>query len=69
MDLVKELQLDDYIFHDLRRSFITNAVRRGIPVEELRLAAGHSNGQTTYKFYVMDGRALDDDIWQPEDVA
>ncbi len=65
--LVKALELPDYVFHDLRRTFITNAVKKKVEPEELRLAVGHSNIQTTYKYYVMDARELEEEIWIPED--
>ncbi len=65
--LAEKLKLDSYIFHDLRRAFITNAIKNGIQPEELRLAVGHSTIQTTYKFYVMDSREQDDRIWSPEE--
>ena len=68
-NLCESLKLPRYTLHDLRRSFITNAVRKGIEPEELRLAAGHSNAQTTYQYYVMDSRSLDDEDFMPEDVG
>jgi integrase len=56
---------DRYQFHDLRRTFITNALRKGVAPEDVRLGVGHSNIHTTYKFYVMDARQLDDEVWVP----
>lgn len=64
--LVEKLELDDYIFHDLRRAFITNAIKQGVKPEDLRLAVGHSTIQTTYRFYVMDARELEDRVWTPD---
>lgn len=64
-ELVINIGLDNYSFHDLRRSFITNIVKKEIPAEELRLAVGHSTIQTTYKYYVMDSRELGDEVWKP----
>lgn len=68
-DLVSKLDIDSYIFHDLRRAFITNAIKKGVEPEDLRLAVGHSTIQTTYKFYVMDAREQDDQVWTPKQVA
>jgi integrase len=68
-DLVSKLDIDSYIFHDLRRAFITNAIKKGVEPEDLRLAVGHSTIQTTYKFYVMDAREQDDQVWTPKRVA
>lgn len=68
-ELMSKLELPDYVFHDLRRTFITDAIKKGIEPEDLRLAAGHANIQTTYKFYVMDSRDLEDDIFIPDDQA
>lgn len=65
--MVAELGLRPYIFHDLRRTFITNSVKKKIEPEALRLAAGHSTIDTTYKYYVMDARELEDDLYVPED--
>lgn len=65
-DLMRELRLPAYSFHDLRRTFITNCVKANIHHEELRLAVGHADLRTTYKYYVMDIRNLESDVWTPE---
>lgn len=67
--LVADLKLPPYVFHDLRRTFITNAVKKGVTAEDLRLAVGHSSIETTYKYYVMDARELEDEIYLPDDAA
>ncbi len=36
--LIEQLKIEPYIFHDLRRAFITNAIRKGVEPEDLRLA-------------------------------
>lgn len=64
--LCEGLELPRYTLHDLRRTFITNAVRKGIEPEELRLAVGHANAETTYQYYVMDSRELDLEDFVPE---
>lgn len=66
-ELCRSLDLPPYTPHDLRRTFITNAVRAGHPPEETRLAAGHSDIQTTYRYYVMDARELEDAPYVPDD--
>lgn len=63
--LCADLEVPRYTVHDLRRTFITNCVQKGIPQEELRLAVGHVDGATTYKYYVMDARNMDDDVFIP----
>jgi integrase len=63
----QKLGLTRYTLHDLRRSFITNCVRKGINQEELRLAVGHVDGATTYKYYVKDARDLTTEVWTPDD--
>lgn len=67
--LCTKLQLPRYTVHDLRRSFITNCVKKGISQEDLRLAVGHVDGATTYKYYVMDARELDDEVFKPTKVG
>lgn len=64
--LCETLGLPAYTLHDLRRTFITNAVRKGIEPEELRLAVGHANAETTYQYYVMDSRELDLEDFVPD---
>lgn len=68
VELMARLELPKYTIHDLRRTFITNCVRKGIDKEELRLAVGHVDGSTTYKYYVMDARDLDGEEWVPEEI-
>jgi hypothetical protein len=60
-------KLPDYIFHDLRRTFITNAVKDGIKVEDLRQATGHKDPQVLIKFYLMDARELESDLVLEDD--
>jgi integrase len=67
--VVEKLGLEPFLFHDLRRSFLTNAARDGRDAEQLRLAAGHSSPYTTYKFYVKDSRQMEDEIWEPGGAA
>lgn len=57
----------DFIFHDLRRTFITNAVKKGIKIEDLIFATGHKNEQVLRKYYLMDYRELDQDFDLGED--
>lgn len=64
--LCSDLNLPRYTVHDLRRSFITNCVKRGISQEDLRLAVGHVDGATTYKYYVMDSREMEEAVWVPD---
>ncbi len=60
-----DLNLPPYIFHDIRRTFITNAVKAKIEPEQLRLAMGHSTIDTTYRYYIMDSRELADEVYDP----
>jgi hypothetical protein len=63
---IKEHDLTyNFTFHDLRRTFITNAVRKKVAKEELRLAAGHSSLNVTYRYYVMDSRKMDNETFIP----
>lgn len=64
--LCNKLSLPDYKLHDLRRTFITNAIKKGIAPEDLRQAVGHTNSDTTYRYYVMDARDLDEEDFTPE---
>lgn len=63
----ESLKLPHYTIHDLRRTFITNAVNKGIKQEDLRLAVGHVDGATTYKYYVRDTRDMNDEEFEPEE--
>lgn len=54
-----------YTYHDIRRTWITNMLKAHEP-EEVRLAAGHANIDTTYKHYVKDTRELDGDVFVPK---
>jgi len=40
-----------YTMHDLRRSFVTNALRSGVDPKTVQKLAGHSDITTTMKFY------------------
>jgi|GEM_PF-1395725 len=64
--LMKDLGLPEYVLKDLRRTWVTNALRGKKDAEDVRLAAGHSDLQTTYRHYVSDERELDDQIWEPD---
>lgn len=52
-----------YKTHDLRRTFITNALRMQHP-RDVQLAVGHSSLETTMA-YAQDDRDLGDEIWRP----
>lgn len=52
-----------YRLHDLRRTFITKALRQRAAVDVQR-AAGHASIDTTMR-YLMDDRALDDEVYKP----
>lgn len=67
--MVSDLGLPGYVFKDLRRTFATNAVKRKIDPEDLRLAMGHASIETTYSYYVADSRELADEIYSPDDAA
>jgi hypothetical protein len=41
---------------------ITNAVKKGIAVEDLRQTTGHRDPQVLIKFYLMDARELESDF-------
>lgn len=59
--------LPEYIFHDLRRTFITNAVKKEIKIEDLRLATGHKDPQVLIKYYLMDSRDLESELLMDSD--
>lgn len=61
----------EYNIDDLRPTFLTNALAKlgSDRAEEVRLAAGHSNLQTTFKHYVKDTRKLGDEVWTPKGAA
>jgi len=61
--MLKELELS-FQFHDLRRSFITKAVRVHNIVDVQR-AAGHYDIKTTM-VYVQDDRKMDDELFIPD---
>jgi len=50
--IVKHAGVSDATFHDLRRTFITNVARTGVPVHLVRVLAGHANIATTQKYYI-----------------
>jgi integrase len=54
-----------FTIHDLRRSFITNAFRRGINPIDIQLAVGHKDLRTTLA-YQTDDRSLDDRTYKPK---
>ncbi len=51
-------------FHDLRRTFITNALRK-YHFLDVRLAAGHSDLETTQK-YIQDDRQIQRKKFKPK---
>ncbi|CAM6005997.1 unnamed protein product [Sphagnum balticum] len=53
----------DYRLHDLRRTFITRALRTQNP-RDVQLAVGHSDLRTTMG-YAQDDRDMGDEIWKP----
>lgn len=63
VEMLKELELS-FQFHDLRRSFITKAVRVHNIVDVQR-AAGHYDIKTTM-VYVQDDRKMDDELFIPD---
>ena len=45
--------------HDLRRTFITEALDSGLPIHEVQFIAGHARGETTLRYAkVSDARSL-----------
>lgn len=69
INLCLKLELPRYTLHDLRRSFITNCVNKNLKQEDVRLAVGHVDGATTYKYYVIDSRRFSDEIYEPKGAA
>ena len=61
----KKFKETGYRFHDLRRTFSTNMAREGKHREDLRLALGHASMVATEKFYIMDDRAMEDEVYIP----
>jgi integrase len=51
--------------HDLRATFITNALRDQVVPREVQLAVGHEHLATTMR-YARDHRDFGDDIWTPD---
>jgi len=45
-------EIEGLTFHDLRSTFITRAIRRGVPLAVVSKLAGHSSIATTQKHYV-----------------
>jgi hypothetical protein len=56
-----------YWFHDLRRTFITNAVKAEKSRYDLQLAIGHKSERVLNQFYLMDARELEDDFDMGDD--
>jgi integrase len=52
-----------YKLHDIRRTFITRALEKQIPLA-VQLAVGHTSLSTTMK-YVRDNREFEDVVWKP----
>jgi integrase len=44
--------IDNICIHDLRRLCITNWARQGVPIHVAQKLAGHSDIQTTQKYYL-----------------
>lgn len=59
---MKELKMD-YLLHDLRRTFITKALRDQ-NARDVQLAVGHANLETTMR-YAQDDRNLGDEEFKP----
>jgi integrase len=57
----------NYDFHDLRHTFITKAIS-AYPPRDVQLAAGHKSIETTMR-YAHDNRNLDDEVFNPEEIA
>jgi integrase len=53
----------DYDLHDLRRTFITRALRDFNP-RDVQMAVGHASLETTMR-YAMDDRDHSDETWKP----
>lgn|GEM_PF-647049 len=49
---VKKAGLEDVHFHDLRRTFGTECVLKGVPAKTLQKWMGHKSIKTTMKYYV-----------------
>ena len=47
----KEARIDDVTIHDLRRPFITERLRAGIPVQKVKDLVGHMSVSTTLGYY------------------
>lgn len=41
---------DGFIYHDLRRTFYTEARRAGVPESVIKEITGHSRNQVTYRY-------------------
>lgn len=51
--------ITDLKFHDLRHTFATRLVQRGLPIAELSRVLGHSNISTTFRYANVDHTTLD----------
>jgi integrase len=47
---LKDAEIDDFKFHDLRHTFITRAIDNGAPITGVRDAVGHKNISTTNRY-------------------
>ena len=56
--LGKRAGVEDCHPHRMRRTFITNAVNRGMPLQEAATLAGHSSTETTLLYWSADSESL-----------
>lgn len=56
--LGKEAGVDNVHPHRFRRTTITNALNRGMPVQEVRILAGHSNMNTTMIYFSANKNSI-----------
>lgn len=52
-EILKKAGVGDGCFHDLRKTFITELIKSGRPLHEIQKLAGHSNVETTMRYYAV----------------
>lgn len=50
--------VEDFRFHDLRHTFASRAIERGVPIAETQILLGHRSASMTFRYLALDRRSI-----------